>query len=934
METRHNQPHPIIKEAFTKFEFHVRTNDARLFKSTTLADVREATRIIERDQAQRRCLRNMKRIEPLFECLEKLGGAVETLCQGCFIWMHFASPSPITNIADEYTTAFERLLEAYHEIAQHLPRFDRLSIAFQDQEDFQTVLAGIYSDVLEFHSHAYSYLRRGGGLIRLQIPLPRLTRFTRLEVVIRCLLAELFPVASIRFCKNWREAVILLTEKLMSLPFWRQRHFGRRYLKKLIDLKKTDKDWQLRDTLAWLDLKGQDREQEDLFENRSRARKAGTCEWILQNAKIRFWLDPEDGRSILWLRGKPGSGKTTLATFLTENVPMPPQGTILYCLCSYGFATSETSVCSLTFRSFIAQLIRKDRSLLPFVYDHYVKTGVTPSTAKSRVLLKELLVASTPYFSDRTFGPSNNSDGRDQVTSKILICSRETRSTLSKLRKVPQVVLTDEKFSVSKDIATFAKEGLSPLTERFPARLVEEVESRVVQKADGMPPRLQTCHDFQKWQVKHILSWLALSYRPLKWWEVCDAIVFHNKHSSLNDYTKLQKIVLDICKPLIEEHNDQTISLVHFSVREYVTDIGSLEVTADILDRFLLHEQSGPYLHRQRMHIQITQACIRYLMTYHPFTILPPTPKSPGQVAKGFHDIFPYVNQYWTLHLMDSFKETSINYSEDDHDARQEINYLLVALLGTFHQPEPKQGTEERCSNSIPPGRNDTRAPCSSLGDLPEPILRYLAFKRVAVAKRESFNSRNGPSKIGPPKDPMSISSAFSTFQHAFEALMSDKPPVSNHEMGVSETDLEKFRSRHASAPYFCCWTGCVWASTGFRTSAQRSRHEMYHEEKFRCSDPTCDFAIRGFSSRQALRKHNERYHTSLDNVALPKFPTSSNLARKMRQMLYTVQNSPVSISSPFSFPPYSPRDAQDFTSLKNSDGLENFDSFLNTIQF
>ena len=90
--TKQIQPHPLIEQAFTKFEAIVRANDARLFKSTTLADVREAARIVERDQTQRRCLRNMKRIEPLFEGLQVLAGAIETLCQGtpylCYIWVH------------------------------------------------------------------------------------------------------------------------------------------------------------------------------------------------------------------------------------------------------------------------------------------------------------------------------------------------------------------------------------------------------------------------------------------------------------------------------------------------------------------------------------------------------------------------------------------------------------------------------------------------------------------------------------------------------------------------------------------------------------------------------------------------------------------------------------------------------------------------------
>lgn len=91
MLTIQAQSHPIIENAFTKFETLIHSSDARFFKSTTLADVRDAARIIERDQAQRRCLRNLRRIEPLLQTLEKFGGAIETLCQGtpylCYIWV-------------------------------------------------------------------------------------------------------------------------------------------------------------------------------------------------------------------------------------------------------------------------------------------------------------------------------------------------------------------------------------------------------------------------------------------------------------------------------------------------------------------------------------------------------------------------------------------------------------------------------------------------------------------------------------------------------------------------------------------------------------------------------------------------------------------------------------------------------------------------------
>lgn len=162
----------------------------------------------------------------------------------------------------------------------------------------------------------------------------------------------------------------------------------------------------------------------------------------------------------------------------------------------------------MTFRSLIAQLIRKERSLLSHVYDNFVKTGVVPSATKARDLLKHLLRALGSTFlvidgldecegahqrqllSDlRTFLPSIKSADQDQVAVKILICSRETKEILASLKKVPQVFLTEEKAKVAKDIAIFAKEGLSPLRGRFKTTIVEEVEQDVVNKADGEHPR-------------------------------------------------------------------------------------------------------------------------------------------------------------------------------------------------------------------------------------------------------------------------------------------------------------------------------------------------------------------------------------------------------------------------------------------------------------
>lgn len=53
-------------------------------------------------------------------------------------------------------------MAAYSQIAEALPRFDRLSTAFKDHPDFQRVLGVFYADIIEFHRRAYKLIRRRG----------------------------------------------------------------------------------------------------------------------------------------------------------------------------------------------------------------------------------------------------------------------------------------------------------------------------------------------------------------------------------------------------------------------------------------------------------------------------------------------------------------------------------------------------------------------------------------------------------------------------------------------------------------------------------------------------------------------------------------------------------------------------------------------------
>ncbi|KAE8422195.1 nucleoside phosphorylase domain-containing protein [Aspergillus pseudocaelatus] len=54
-------------------------------------------------------------------------------------------------------------------------------------------------------------------------------------------------------------------------------------------------------------------------------RAPGTCNWILEADELKNWLRPyegsEEGSNVLWLYGNPGTGKSTMAITLTEELP-------------------------------------------------------------------------------------------------------------------------------------------------------------------------------------------------------------------------------------------------------------------------------------------------------------------------------------------------------------------------------------------------------------------------------------------------------------------------------------------------------------------------------------------------------------------------------------------------------------------------------------
>lgn len=96
----------------------------------------------------------------------------------------------------------------------------------------------------------------------------------------------------------------------------------------------------------------------------------GTCEWLSRQAEYTAWMESKPANQhhrILWIKGKPGAGKSTLMKMLTKQIDSPEQinkPAIMH----FFFDGKSNNKIQVTaqglFRSLICQLLQQDRRVL------------------------------------------------------------------------------------------------------------------------------------------------------------------------------------------------------------------------------------------------------------------------------------------------------------------------------------------------------------------------------------------------------------------------------------------------------------------------------------------------------------------------------------------------------------------------------------------
>ncbi|RYO63735.1 hypothetical protein AA0116_g4050 [Alternaria tenuissima] len=886
------QARRTFQESFDSFEKTVqrysRTDD-REFSNTTLRDVRDAAKEVERQLAARQCMRNMKRLEPFLDGLEAYSKVIEVLCNGTpFLSWIWAPIKLMMQLATDHISAFEKLLAAYSQIAAMLPRFDRLGTALQDKPDFQQALAVVYSDILTFHQHAYKLFRRNGWICFFK------SSWGQFGSRFNCILDSLSKHATLVD----QEANAYLVSETMQ---WRR--------EALLTVANTEKDRstaQLTAALAWLGLETvphcgqayQDNQLDKLIKDCC----DGTTDWILKHQRMRQWLQNGKGGPILWLKGKPGSGKSTLCAKIVQFLRAPRQSTVLFCFYSYIVSSTYPDPVVFILATLVSQILRQRFDLATYVYEEFVAES-RPLSIRS---LQELLSNLLPQLAmprilvdgideciryDKDGKPCDLTPVKDVLVSilqlenpmqawaptKILIVSRDILELVGKLSKRPTLALDQESDALTADITRYATKCLETIRDRFADlvgvdNVLNDVKRNVVLRSQGMflwvrlvlaqlefdaynlddlgnavANMPHSLHDFysrivhrimlyptqSRERTINILKWMLCSKRPLRVIELQDAIVFASGAVSLSERSKLPPNIVDLCKPLIQTDDNGQISFFHFTVQEYLT--------------------KSNFISLRDAESCTTITCLNYLtFSLNLSNSSIPTTQKAVDVGRCLYSLQPYVHEHWLDHLLAFAAEVS-----------RSTDQQLEAFLASFFSIYSHQYTRY-----LDP-TDDLQVDILAAQTL-EPRLQYLeryehhykflcAYVAYRHAKQMHFEN---PADYREPLDPTPLSVVQLEYATQIDYLLSAVTVP-----GLTQEQLNTFKTFNRSYAFVCRFPGCAGMLAGFPTDDLRTQHEMTHKPTLFCTDSGCTYKL-PFASQQSLGRHIRTFHNSVPRSA------------------------------------------------------------------
>ncbi|KAK3997924.1 hypothetical protein QBC44DRAFT_376363 [Cladorrhinum sp. PSN332] len=863
-------PIPDIEPEFTKaindFKSDSKLPQAELreFQSTDLGNLEAAMALIQQKQSQTKRLRYMKRLEPFLQGAKELGNVLQVLIGNsdilAFIWGPMKS---ILQSAATFDDAFDSILDVYEAIGEQIPVLSRYQSLFTEKPYIRTVLVMIFEDILTFQLQVLKYFE--------QKVWRQLFHATWKN----------FPLTKQRLCDKFssHRQLIINSASLAELEEIRGR---RRFEEATFENKRrAEFEERRRAVLQWLSSAESEAAHQRHLSARANTPNSG--QWLLNDQRFQAWFNPKYcSTPLLWLNGKLGAGKSVLASRIIDEVKSLDNVSLAFFYCNESDPSRNTFLSVA--RGLLAQLLPYDENLL--LHMDKKRQESTDAILSRHGLAKEFLRVALKrrksyvildgidecqrdqrkeicgFFQEvvNSLPRKNMDEIRCLFVSQDDGIARKDLSTLSTLAirkednhcdieefskhwqskietrfgKFPKEVLDIANLVTERaqGIFIFAKCVLEELfhqtsrqallkdwnAEKFPIDL-DEAYQRVMNRI------LETGSESSREVTKKLLGWISCAKRPLRWHEIQGAMSLDLEDGTINsDDLRLVQDSKELCASLVEVHPDQTIALVHPTVKD-----------------FLFRKK---IINPSAIHHQLCSLSIRYLC----FDAIALTGDEPGMekcLMSGQYAFYEYTVATWVPHLLSWLPEAE---PDEVPQLAEDIDALLEG-----HYSDPPESDKFEVSK-----------PMEEKLKILRPLQRYQSLTQTIIWSRKlqavEVNNDGRADSHQILDFPAITKNIRSVLERILQSGDDDAREEVEHYYG---TDLFK-----------CSKVYCRHFYRGFSNRGDRDKHIARHDRPHRCSAEFCLMATIGFVSKRELEKHMVQYHSS--QPEFPNLPTVS----------------------------------------------------------
>ncbi|KAF8549464.1 hypothetical protein OG21DRAFT_1488513 [Imleria badia] len=420
-----------------------------------------------------------------------------------------------------------------------------------------------------------------------------------------------------------------------------------------VDEEKKENAKKLEEILKWLDGLNCAEKQDATLS----LRQPDTCKWLFDTTQYKKWRD--DDSSFLWLRGKPGAGKSVLASFVVNSLEESlGDGEFLaffYC----DFRNQRCTCAAEVMRSILSQLLRQLRGsgVDPGRwFDELMKA--TERGGGTRKNAKQLAGFVSHVAGLAVRRPLVIVDALDECKDvpellqalmvikgrvRLFVTSRPLHAIMSNLSGLPFVSMDDTAEELSADIELHVTRELDARQRLrdLDTEVKTEIRSVLCRKADGMfrwvqcsidtlnrcvtrkdvrnalndfPEGLEETYEriivsidtnAREAQVaQRALVWLVAALRPLHLEELMEGLSINLSTRTLDaDFQPMHNgALLDACGCLVTYiEKNGVIILSHFSIREY------------LMGKFTRFKLPCYHVNWELAHLHLARLCMCYI---------------------------------------------------------------------------------------------------------------------------------------------------------------------------------------------------------------------------------------------------------------------------------------------------------------------------------